>query len=281
MPSYTNQDLQILIATMNRKDLSFLERMFQCKVEEIQYEIIVVNQSKTAVLDSVQSNIQVVNDTCFGLSRNRNTAIEKATAAICWILDDDCVVNENAVNNIISAHNIYENGIITFQTVVENGTLFSNYPVVETRLSRKQIRKVLSPEITFKREKLLKKEVQFDLRFGLGAQFSDSENYVFLTDAFDKSISTQFVPQSIVEHEAHSSSDDVASDRVIYARGAIAARENKWTAQLIQLKYVFFLWRKGYVKGWSDLYAKSTVFNNGMNDYLTGFEDHLMPQDKL
>ncbi|GAL76682.1 glycosyl transferase [Nonlabens ulvanivorans] len=274
MNSYTNQDLQILIATMNRSDLSFLEAMFQCKVSEIKYHLIVVNQSKTASLSSEYDNIQVINDHSFGLSRSRNIAIEKASTAICWILDDDCILMDNAVDKVIAAHNHCEHEIITFQTAIRKDLLFRNYAVVEETLSRKQVENVLSPEITFKRESIHESSIQFDTRFGLGAQFGDSENYVFLTDTIDKNLRVQFVPQTIVIHDAHTSSDEPANNRVIYARGALAARENLWTAQMKQFKYVFFLWRKGYVKGWRNLYDKYMVFNHGMNDYLTGFEGH-------
>lgn len=259
---------------MNRDDLSFLEPMFQCAVHEIQYRIVIVNQSKDTVLKSNYKNIEVVNDPHFGLSRSRNRAIDNATAAICWILDDDCVVVENAAEHIITAHNNDENTIITFETALENGSPYRDYAGLGNTLSRKQIRKVLSPEITFKRAELLENDLKLDLRFGLGAQFGDSENYVFLTDAMDKGLDIKFIPKTIVQHEALTSSDEVTSNRVIYARGALAARESIWTAQIKQLKYVFFLWRKGYVKGWRNLYDKYMVFNHGMNDYLTGFEGH-------
>ncbi|WOI22862.1 glycosyltransferase family 2 protein [Nonlabens ulvanivorans] len=274
MNSYTNQDLQILIATMNRSDLSFLEAMFQCRVSEIKYRLIIVNQSKTTNLTSEYDNIEVFNDQNFGLSRSRNLAIEKASTAICWILDDDCIIMDNAVDKVIAAHNHCEQEIITFQTAIEKGLLFRNYGVVEETLSRKRVREVLSPEITFKKESIHASSIQFDTRFGLGAQFGDSENYVFLTDTIDKNLKVQFVPETIVKHDAHTSSDEPANNRVIYARGALAARENLWTAQMKQFKYVFFLWRKGYVKGWRNLYDKYMVFNLGINDYLTGFEGH-------
>lgn len=266
---------------MNRSDLSFLENMFQLPVNEIKHQLIVVNQSKTTILTSQYKNIQVVNEKNFGLSRSRNLAIQHATAAICWILDDDCEVLKDSVEQIINAHKNLSAEVITFMTIATSGLPFSNYPTAEAQLSRKQIRQVLSPEITFKRDKILNKNMKFDTRFGLGAQFADSENYVFLTDAQESELSIYFKNEFVVKHDDYTSSDDVSSNRVIYARGALAARENLWTAQIKQLKYVFFLWRKGYVKGWRNLYDKSMVFNHGMNDYLTGFDGHRMGHPDL
>lgn len=260
---------------MNREDLSFLQDMFQCNVADIPYSIIIVNQSKRTVLTSDIDNIKVINDNHFGLSRSRNLAIKHATKSLCWILDDDCEVVQDAVTKIVQAHNDNLAALITFMTIaMPSGLPFSNYPSNEVQLVPKQLKKVLSPEITFKREVILNKKQLFDTRFGLGAQFPDSENYVFLTDVLSKGLNVYFKKDFIVKHDDYTSSDDVASNRVIYARGAVAARENLWTAQIKQTKYIFFLWRKGYVKGWRNLYDKYMVFNHGMNDYLTGFEGH-------
>jgi len=233
---YTASDLEIGIATMNRENLDFLKAMFKQPVDEIPYQILIVNQSKKHQLTSDFPNIKVINDVNFGLSRSRNLAIENTTAKILWFLDDDCEVLENAVHHIVDAHNQLDAGIITFVTIADSSGLpFWNYPNDDMLLSRKQIRKVLSPEITVKRDVIIKNDVKFNTRFGLGAQFADSENYVFLTDALERGISVFFKKEFIVKHDDFTSSDEVSSNRVIYARGALAARESLFTAQLKHL----------------------------------------------
>lgn len=260
---------------MNRENLHFLQTMFCMPPQEIPYQILVVNQSKTHQLTSNFQNIRVINDVNFGLSRSRNLAIENSKCRLLWFLDDDCEVLPDAVNHIILSHNQYDAGIITFMTIgYTSGLPFSDYPDGDMLLSRKQIKKVLSPEITLKRDKIRQCDLRFNTRFGLGAQFADSENYVFLTDALQCDVAIQFKKEFIVKHDDYTSSDEVASNRLIYARGALAVRENFWTAPFKQFKYVFFLWRKGYVKGCSALLEKYRVFNHGMNDYLSGFEGH-------
>lgn len=275
MAQYSTSDLEICIATMNRENLDFLKATFNQPADEIPYQILIVNQSKKHQLTSDFPNIKVINDVNFGLSRSRNLAIKNSTAKILWFLDDDCKVLPESVSRIIDAHNENQVAIISFMTVASNSGLpFWNYPDDDMLLSRKQTKKILSPEITIKRDAIIKNDVKFNTRFGLGAQFADSENYVFLTDALERGISVFFKKEFIVKHDDLTSSDEVSSNRLIYARGALAVRENIWTAQLKQLKYVFFLWRKGYVKNWSALLEKYRVFNHGMNDYLSGFEGH-------
>jgi GT2 family glycosyltransferase len=271
---YTEDDLEILIATMNRTDLSFLESMFNTPLDLIKANLFIVNQSKSGSISSSFLNIKVWNTNDVGLSRSRNLAIQKSTKKLLWILDDDCEVVSDSVANILQAHNSYSEYLITFQTKrKKDDLLFYNYPPVSQNLSSEGLKKVLSPEITIKREALISSTLRFDLRFGLGAQFQDSENYVFLMDALELGLKTRFFPSSIVKHKSTTSSDEASSDRVIYARGALAARKGIFKATYFNFKYTFFLWRKGFVKSAATLWKKHKVFERGVNDYLWGFEN--------
>jgi glycosyltransferase involved in cell wall biosynthesis len=271
---YTIDDLEILIATTNRSDLSFLESVFSTSINEINVHIVVVNQSKESSVTSEYPNIKVINDPHKGISRSRNIAIAHATKPLLWILDDDCVVTQNAIMDIVKAHNEVADPIITFKTKTTLDQDYYVYPERDRLLSKKELKKVLSPEITLKKGFLSGVGIGFNERFGLNAQFGDSENYVFLTDALEKSLSVYFRAQYTSIHEPLSSSDDVASKRVIYARGALAARESFLTAPYYQFKYVFFLWRKGYVTNFGKLWRCFVIFGYGVNDYLSGFKGH-------
>lgn len=277
---YKRKDLEILIATMNRKDLLFLEVMFQKPMGQINENLIIVNQSFDHQLVSDFEHIKVINSKEYGLSKSRNLALKYSTQELCWILDDDCVIFPDAVDHIIEAHQEYTFDVLTFKTKNHKGEDFYNYPNKFSSLDLKTIEKVLSPEITFKRLPILNAGLKFDQRFGLGAQFQDSENYVFLDEVLKTNLKIGFVPKAIVQHKAITSSDNVASNRVIYARGAIAGRRNIITAVYYQFKYVFFLWRKGYVKSLSKLWEKFMVFQHGANDYVSGFEGHRINHPK-
>ncbi len=278
MAVYTENDLEILIATMDRGDLSFLEAIFSRSVDQIKEAITIVNQSKKHKLSSNYSNINVINDTRFGISRSRNMAINKSSRKLLWILDDDCEILPDAYEHIITAHNSYQQSIIAFQTLrKEDGKLFGKYPAFapacrrgRKALDRKELKNVLSPEITLKRAAVIENNMSFDQRFGLGATYQDSENYVFLIDAMEAGMETQFYPAAISRHKSTTSSDEADSDRLIYARGALAARDGRLMATLLNFKYSFFLMRKGYVKSFYELGSKHKVFKKGVEDYLNG-----------
>ncbi len=266
---------------MERRDLSFLESIFRKPLIEIDDNILIVNQSRNFKLDSDQKNIRVFNDINFGLSRSRNLALKFASKPLIWILDDDCEVVEGATEKIAASHATYPEAILTFQTRRRNDAEpFWDYPKISKVLGKKLMKNVLSPEITCKKDMVRSKELEFDLRFGLGAQFQDSENYVFFEEALKRDLSARFVPEEIVIHDPLTSSDEASSDRLIYARGALAARQGIWKATFLNYKYTFFLWRKGLVKGFKALFDKHNVFQRGASDYWSGFEGHRINQDK-
>ena len=281
MPRYTKDDVEILIATMEREDLSFLKAIFNKPLNQIVENILIINQSRNLQLESNQENIRVLNDVNFGLSRSRNTAFKYASKPLIWILDDDCEVVEGATDRIAASHTTYDEAILTFQTRRRNDDEpFWKYPKVSKILGKKLLKNVLSPEITCKIDLVKGADLDFDLRFGLGAQFQDSENYVFFEEALQRDLKVRFVPEEIVIHDPTTSSNEASSDRLIYARGALAARQGILKATYLNYKYTFFLWRKGMVNGLKELFDKHNVFQRGANDYWSGFEGHRIQQKK-
>ncbi|WP_164549873.1 glycosyltransferase family 2 protein [Nonlabens ponticola] len=269
MQPYTTDDLEILIATMDREDLSFLEVMFSKPLEQIHANILIVNQNQDSKLVSKNPNIKVINDVGRGLSRSRNMGIKNMTGKLGWILDDDCIILPDSIQSIVDAHNDIPSTIITFQTeVLETGDPYWNYPKQPTFFQHQDLKlmeKVLSPEITFKKE-LMTQEAVFDERFGLGAQFEDSENLVFLSSLNKFDISGAFYPKMIVKHGQHNSSDEPAADRVIYARGALAAFLKR-SVFFHAWKYAFFLLRKGLVKSPRELLRSKSLFQKGAESF--------------
>lgn len=245
---YTLKDIEILIATMNRTSLDFLDDIFsQTPID--QYHLVIINQSITnKKIEDKRPQIQIINTSEIGLSKSRNLAIKNATKEICVILDDDVVLYENFGESILEAYNYYKKAdIISFQTLTTEGNPYWKYPI-KTQLHNQFIRKnTLSPEITFKRSSLIKHTLKFDERFGLGSVFSDGENYIFLKEAQKRNMICFFYPKYIGIHEPFSSSDQIASDRLMYARSAMYYHLYKQMAYIWIFKYVVFLIRKQYI----------------------------------
>ncbi|WP_379898806.1 glycosyltransferase family 2 protein [Lacinutrix iliipiscaria] len=259
--------LEILVATMNRNSLQFLYAMF--KYNDIRnYTILVVNQTtEDCLLESNNSQVRVINTFEKGLSRSRNLAIQKAIGRICLIADDDVIFQKNFQQNIISSYEkVPEADLITFKTLTTQGNPYSNYPKTISKLTS-FYKKVLSIEITFKRESLIKYGISFDEDFGLGSVFQDGENRLFLKRVINhKDLKAYFVPEFIVEHESNSSSDQVSSDRFISARSALNYKLNGNLAYFYSAKLIASLLRKGLIRP-NQIASKWSVVQEAIKTY--------------
>ena len=153
--------LEILVATMNRNSLEFLYHMFQHNTID-DFQILVVNQTtEDCLLESNIDNIRVINSFEIGLSRSRNLAIRHAIGEICLIADDDVIYIKDFDKVILKNYETVSNAhLITFKTLTTENKPYSNYP--DRILSLGSFyKKVLSIEISFKRQALVDNQLFF------------------------------------------------------------------------------------------------------------------------
>ncbi len=257
-------ELEILIATMNRTSLDFLSVMFY-GLNYLDYNVLVVNQTtEEKLLKSEHSNIRVINSFEKGLSKSRNLAIKNAEKSICLLSDDDIVFKEGFEESILNTYKENDFPIITFQTVTTQNKLYWTYPLYPKLHNDFLSRKTLSVEITFKKDFI--KGLEFNEKFGLGAKFEDGENYIFLLEAKKKELQIWFENKIISIHEPFSSSDELESDRLTYAKSAIHFCKYGNLAYFWVFKFVFFLFRKKYIS-FRDIRRKLKIGFKGIQDY--------------
>ena len=259
-----SRELEILISTMNRTSLDFLFSIFS-KVSLSDYSILVINQTtENKLLTTEKPNVRVINSFEKGLSKSRNLAIKNATKPFCLLADDDVVFIAGFQKVILDAHHNYSQTIITFQTITTQNKLYWKYPTVSKIHNELMRQKTLSVEISFKKAEIT--DLRFDERFGLGATFEDGENYIFLSEANKKGKNPMFINKSICIHEPLSSSDDVKSDRLMYAKSAIHSYKYENLAYFWVFKFVFFLFRKKYIS-FNEIGHKLKVGFKGIQDF--------------
>lgn len=264
---FKKTDLEILVSTMNRSNLDFLIPMFPfAKFSD--FNILIVNQTnENSLIKSNFPNIKVVNSFEKGLSKSRNLAIKNATGKIVLIADDDVQYLENFEENIIDNFNQNkEASVICFQTKTTENKPYSNYKSEKFLMNKKQIFWVLSIEIVFKSDEIKKKNVVFNEHFGLGAKFEDSESLFFLRRVIHNNLKVLFVPKYIVKHKKYSSSDELNSDRWLYARAANLYKRFQKFSYFLLFKLVFFLLRKKFIS-FTEIRHKTKVSLKGIQDY--------------
>jgi glycosyltransferase involved in cell wall biosynthesis len=245
---YTEKDLEIIVATKDRTNLDFLLAMFPFAPFS-SYNILVINQSKDAILESNFPTVRVINSTEVGLSKSRNLAINNAINKISLIADDDVIYFENFEKQIVKAFNKNANAsIITFN----HQRIGINHPKNQSKVgyqhNKKSIWNVCSIEIAFCLDIIKDNKLYFDEDFGLGSFFETAEEFLFLRNALRLKLISYYCPSIIVSHPLLSSGNFEGKEELIYARAALFCKLHKEFGYLWLLKYLFFLYRNKYIK---------------------------------
>lgn len=247
--SYSEDDISILISTMNRSDLSFLEAIFPHH-EWRDLNLVIVNQTKKGQeLKSEYKNIIVVNSYEVGLSKSRNLALKKCITTIAVIADDDVVYKNNFLQKIVNAYNqLPDAGLILFQIETFSGKPYkNNYPRDVLKVSKRNRPAVSSIEMTVKKDVLLQSKICFNEYFGLGSYFQSGEEKLLLEELLSKKKSVYHIPEFIVEHDEISSATNQGADRFIYAQGALKYLEYGGLSFVWLAKFIFFLIRYKFI----------------------------------
>lgn len=247
---FTENDFEILVATMNRTNLDFLDVMFPYN-HFSEYSILIINQSKDTTLSSIYPSVRIINSTGVGLSKSRNLALNNAKGKILLIADDDVVFQKDFVSKIIAVYNKCKNaGVINFAAVIGTGRKLKKYPVYfKKQLNTFNIFNVSSIEMTINKERLDAVGVLFDENFGLSSKFEMGEEAVFLFDLKNKKEPIFFENTIIVEHKHITTPSKKSIVEKYYIQGAVLTR-------VFQSNYMFWL----FVKLFFDLKQKKLGF---------------------
>lgn len=265
---FKNQDLEILVSTMNRNSLDFLIPMFPfCHFSE--FSILIVNQTQeNNLLISDFPTVRVINSFEKGLSKSRNLALKNSIGKVFLIADDDVVYKKDFDTTIVQAHNQYSNkAVISFCIEKPNGFLFKEYLTrVKTKLNLIELFNVLSVEISINKSVFDGLAVTFDENFGLGSTFEMGEEAVFLSDIKEQNQQIAFVPSVIATHPEISSNEKLDFSQRYYIQGAFLTRVLKANYFVDLATKLFFDLKQKKIKG-NQILAAIKNANLGRKNY--------------
>lgn len=191
------QNLQILLATMNQRNDLLLDKM------NVVSNIIVCNQN----MDNFHRKIYrkknfIVEWYDFsekGVGLNRNNALMRSTGDICLIADDDVTYLDNYEKIIFDAFNKYSDAdVILFNIYSDSKTkrFICNKKMNVTKLNCGRFGGV---RIAFRRSKIIKNSIYFNLLFGGGSKYTAGEDVMFIRDCIRKGLKVIAVPDYILE----------------------------------------------------------------------------------
>ncbi len=244
--SYAIEDLEVLVSTMDRSSLDFLDPMFQTDFSGLAFKILVINQTKGEPLISDYNSIRVINSDKYGLSRSRNLALKNATGKLVLIVDDDVVYQNNFAQQIADEFNKQKDADCIVFKVTDHGNM-RRYPESNRNLKVSEIESVSSIELALRVESIQKDHILFDERFGLGTDLPLGEEYLFVKQLLDNGLKICQSNVLIADHPARSSGHFPAAAENVRARAAINHLTKSWPDSLWSMKYAFWLLRNGYI----------------------------------
>ena len=240
-----NISLEILISTKQRDNLDFLHNIF-VNNNSHSNSVLIINQTENINFSCPSTGkIKLINKNEIGLSKSRNLAIHSSTADICLLADDDVVYEKDFDKIILNAFSNNPNAdIITFMMKDFDGKLFKKYPKKKLH-DKKTLSSVNSVVIAFKRDSIISNNIKFDNNFGLGSIFQTADEYVFLRGAMDSNLNIIFQNEVILSHDIISSGKDAASDRVLFAKGALFYKYYNFFSffKLVHYVYLMFIFK--------------------------------------
>lgn len=208
-------ELEILISCMNQEDDSLVER--SC----ITGNGVMINQcdrNGQRIVATRRGTVRIFDETGRGLTKSRNLAIERATADVCMLCDDDETFVPGYEEKILDAYEAYPQADIIIFKMVNRKPSFEDRAM---RLKFPKIMKVSSWQISFRRERLVRSGVRFDELLGAGTGNGAEEELKFLLDAQKAGLEIWYVPVEVAAVAQTASTWFAGFDeRFFYNRGA-------------------------------------------------------------
>ena len=162
----------------------------------------------------------VLNVNSTGLSKSRNIGIEKSGADYILLTDNDTTYSKDFLIEIkkIIRHNNFP-AAVWFKS-----NLSKNYPSRSKRVGKIATRRCSSIELVYRREFLIKNDIRFDEKFGLGARNISGEENIFLSDIISCGGKVLFFNYIGVSHAGKSSGGKLETKACLISKGALFAR---------------------------------------------------------
>ena len=193
-------NLEVLISCMNQQDMKIAGRtgirtcaliINQCPQAEYSDD---ASSNTCYAQNSSCGNIRMLNTNTRGLSKSRNLAIQHAVGDVCLLSDDDEQLDSSYEDTILNAYaELLDADIICFRISNQPSRLMQK----TQRLTKWTAMRIASWQITFRRESILKRGIQFDENMGAGTGNGGGEEVKFLRDCIKAGLKAYYVPKSI------------------------------------------------------------------------------------
>lgn len=262
--------LQVLVATMNATNTKELYTRMNLKSDAL-----VINQSDRVDYENLNIGGSIIECYTFaerGLSKSRNNALMRATADIVCLADDDMVYSDSYVNDILSEFEKHpEADAIVFNVDLINGDRKTHKIDCYGRVGKRESKEYCSVNIAMRREKVLLKNIFFNIQFGSGSTYKCGEDTLFLKDLIDSGLRLYRSPVKIADVDMSESTWFKGYDEEFFRnKGAVMA------AAYPKLCYLLVIIQalknsKRRLGSYSEFWKLLKWYSNGMHDFKEKF----------
>lgn len=218
----SEKNVQLLVATMNRMDSLWLEKL------NIASDAVIINQcgrKNKKIIHQENAELLWVDSNEIGLSKSRNMALDNARGDYLVIADDDLEYVDGYNITICNAFKKNPKAdVIVFQVEgIEHE--FKKYGRKAKKLSYLGSLHVSSVEIVIRRDSIKKYNIRFAEEFGSGAKYRMGEENIFLFECLKAGMKIYYEPKVIARlHMNKSTWFRGFSKKYFFDRGAVSRK---------------------------------------------------------
>lgn len=196
--------LQLLIVAYGRKGIESVATLPHPEVEGVEYIVSWQYGDDPAIIpeELLQRNdFKVYLSDTRGVTRNRNLALQKATAPIALLSDDDVYYTAEQLQDVIETFREYPDAdYINFAYHSDEYPLPRPDHFIDINRYRKWFDIGGAFEMAFRLQPIRRHNIRFNELFGIGHEFPSGEEGCFLHDVLEAGLKAIYVPKVIVTH---------------------------------------------------------------------------------
>ena len=256
--------ITIAISTIAKNLDNFIKYFSFISLREADQVIIIIQGDiQDDLVNKLDESYLVINDNGSGISRSRNIGISNANCDYIWFLDDDILLDNDAVVKVKDYISKYHSDILTVRMAyIENGRPYKSYPN-KLILDRLNILNISSVEAIVSKKVLTQSKVRFNESLGLGTKYPSCEENIFLLDLFDFGAEIIHIPEYVQKHPLVNRRIYFKNPKILFAKGVFCKRYNGFMGIVI----MFFWFFKSLICGskFKDCYNLIYGYNSAVN----------------
>ena len=176
--------LQVLVATMDQRDLSLVKHM------NLRCDAVIANQAgqETVTTEVTEyGTVKMITTATRGVGLNRNIALLASDAQIVLFADDDMTYRDDMPQAVIAAfqENPQADVLVFGIDITRDGNVTERRHLKKGRVRLWKAMRYGAVRIAVRRESLVRCNITFHQCFGGGCRFSAGEDSLFLKACFD------------------------------------------------------------------------------------------------